>query len=87
MAPSRAGEDQHAAKLSFCKWSIACLPNQSVLLCCHVCGRPLCFSWLCKQADAELNVLVLQVTSMARQMVVNYGFSDIGPWNLQVGCC
>ena len=29
--------------------------------------------------------LVLQVTSMARQMVVNYGFSDIGPWNLQVG--
>ena len=31
--------------------------------------------------------LVLQVTSMARQMVVNYGFSDIGPWNLQVGCC
>ncbi len=20
---------------------------------------------------------------MARQMVVNYGFSDIGPWNLQ----
>lgn len=25
---------------------------------------------------------VLQVTSMARQMVVNYGFSDIGPWSL-----
>jgi cell division protease FtsH len=24
-----------------------------------------------------------QVTSMARQMVVNYGFSDIGPWSLQ----
>ena len=24
---------------------------------------------------------------MARQMVVNYGFSDIGPWNLQVGRC
>lgn len=23
-----------------------------------------------------------QVTSMARQMVVNYGFSDIGPWSL-----
>jgi cell division protease FtsH len=26
---------------------------------------------------------LLQVTSMARQMVVNYGFSDIGPWSLQ----
>ena len=24
----------------------------------------------------------LQVTNMARQMVVNYGFSDIGPWSL-----
>ena len=23
-----------------------------------------------------------QVTNMARQMVVNYGFSDIGPWSL-----
>lgn len=23
-----------------------------------------------------------QVTQMARQMVVNYGFSDIGPWSL-----
>jgi cell division protease FtsH len=25
---------------------------------------------------------LLQVTNMARQMVVNYGFSDIGPWSL-----
>ena len=25
---------------------------------------------------------LVQVTSMARQMVVNYGFSDIGPWSL-----
>jgi cell division protease FtsH len=25
---------------------------------------------------------MLQVTNMARQMVVNYGFSDIGPWSL-----
>lgn len=23
-----------------------------------------------------------QVTSMARQMVINYGMSDIGPWSL-----
>lgn len=23
-----------------------------------------------------------QVTNMARQMVINYGFSDIGPWSL-----
>ena len=23
-----------------------------------------------------------QVTSMAKQMVINYGFSDIGPWSL-----
>ena len=28
-------------------------------------------------------IRLLQVTSMARQMVVNYGFSDIGPWSLQ----
>lgn len=25
----------------------------------------------------------VQVTNMARQMVVSYGFSDIGPWTLQ----
>ena len=25
---------------------------------------------------------LLQVTNMARQMVINYGFSDIGPWSL-----
>jgi cell division protease FtsH len=25
---------------------------------------------------------VLQVTNMARQMVINYGMSDIGPWSL-----
>ena len=24
----------------------------------------------------------MQVTNMARQMVINYGFSDIGPWSL-----
>ena len=24
----------------------------------------------------------LQVTSIAKQMVINYGFSDIGPWSL-----
>jgi len=24
----------------------------------------------------------VQVTNMARQMVINYGFSDIGPWSL-----
>ncbi len=27
--------------------------------------------------------LVMQVSQMARAMVVNYGFSDIGPWSLQ----
>ena len=26
--------------------------------------------------------ILFQVTNMARQMVVNYGFSDIGPWSL-----
>ena len=26
--------------------------------------------------------LLVQVTNMARQMVINYGFSDIGPWSL-----
>jgi hypothetical protein len=27
-------------------------------------------------------VISLQVTNMARQMVINYGMSDIGPWSL-----
>ena len=27
--------------------------------------------------------LFLQVSQMAKAMVVNYGFSDIGPWSLQ----
>ena len=27
-------------------------------------------------------LLLQQVTQMARAMVINYGFSDIGPWSL-----
>ncbi len=33
-------------------------------------------------AEAHSRLAILQVTNMARQMVVNYGFSDIGPWSL-----
>jgi cell division protease FtsH len=29
-----------------------------------------------------VGMVAAQVTNMARQMVVNYGFSDIGPWSL-----
>jgi ATP-dependent Zn protease len=35
-----------------------------------------CEVWL------SLAVLISQVTGMARAMVINYGFSDIGPWSL-----
>ena len=39
----------------------------------------------CKRACAFYGVIstpLAQVTNMARQMVINYGFSDIGPWSL-----
>ena len=38
---------------------------------------------LCMNGAYHLIIWVyVQVTNMARQMVVNYGFSDIGPWSL-----
>ena len=45
---------------------------------------PLC--WACIVTEMVSQQLrsswFAQVTNMARQMVINYGFSDIGPWSL-----
>ena len=45
---------------------------------------PLC--WACIVTEMVSQHLrsswFAQVTNMARQMVINYGFSDIGPWSL-----
>lgn len=45
-------------------------------------SSPFFFSLLLASSSSRQNISLLQVTGMARQMVINYGMSDIGPWSL-----
>lgn len=51
-------------------------------VCEHANQLPLLFAQCPKLTTVAASPSALQVTGMARQMVINYGMSDIGPWSL-----